>query len=41
MAYTDGYDKTSPNGSSPKSAGGTEKTNEQKGPGPEWAKQGK
>lgn len=41
MAYTDGYEKVTPSGASPKSASGTEKTNQEKGPGPEWAKREK
>ena len=41
MAYTDGYEKvTPPSPPSPHSASGTEKANQEKGPGPDWAKRG-
>ena len=39
--FTQGYEKTTPQGQSPKSASGTEKQNQEKGPGPEWAKREK
>lgn len=39
MPFTDGYETITPTGDVPKSAPGTEKTNEAKPkPGPEWAK---
>lgn len=38
MAMTDGYEKVQPSGKPPYSAQGTERTNQEKGPGPEWAK---
>lgn len=39
MAYTDGYETVGKGGEKPPySAQGTEKTNQEKGPGPEWAK---
>lgn len=38
MAYTDGYEKVTPDSKPPYSSQGTEKTNQEKGPGPEWAK---
>lgn len=39
MPFTDGYQTITPTGTSPKSAPGTEKTNEaREKPGPAWAK---
>ena len=38
MAYTDGYEKVTPSDKPPYSAQGTEQTNQENGPGPEWAK---
>lgn len=36
--FTQGYEKVTPTDKPPYSAQGTEKTNQEKGPGPEWAK---
>jgi hypothetical protein len=41
MAYTDGYEKVTPSDKPPYAAQGTETTNQEKGPGPDWAKRPK
>lgn len=38
MAYLDGYEKVEPKDFPPFSSWGTEVSNEDKGPGPKWAK---
>ena len=38
MSYLDGYEKVTPSDNPPYGSFGTEVTNEDKGPGPSWAK---